>query len=192
MARKAGLSRSDVVNAAAAIADSEGMEATSLGAVARRLGVRTPSLYSHVDGVVGLRRQLALRGAALLSRSITTAMETKSGREALRVAARATREFASEHPGLYEALTPAPREEDDPELYAAMAEPVWELAGALVELGVDDESTVHLIRAFRSMIHGFIVLEAADGFGMPVDVDASFDTAIDLVVDGIEAHAAKT
>ncbi|HEU4318531.1 MAG TPA: WHG domain-containing protein [Acidimicrobiia bacterium] len=191
MARKAGLSRNDVVDVAAVIADSEGLEATSLGAVARRLGVRTPSLYSHVDGVDGLRRELALRGAALLTGSIATAMQGKSGRGALRDAARANREFASRHPGLYQTFTPAPREEDDPELYSAMAEPVWELARVLVEMGVDEGSAVHLIRAFRSMLHGFIVLEAADGFGMPVDVDASFDAAVDLVIDGIEARALR-
>lgn len=188
MARKAGLVRDDVVDAAVDIADSDGLEAASLGAVARQLGVKTPSLYSHVAGVVGLRRQLALRGAVVLTESLSKAMTGKTGPDALRAAAAANREFAARHPGLYQALLPAPHEEEDPELYVAMAEPVKVLAAVLVEMGVDDRITVHMIRAFRSMIHGFLDLEAADGFGMPVDVDESFVEAVDLVIDGIEAQ----
>ena len=52
----AGLDPERVVDAAAAIADAEGLDAVTLARVAGGLGVRAPSLYNHVDGRGGLLR----------------------------------------------------------------------------------------------------------------------------------------
>ena len=41
--------------------------------------------------------------------------------------------------------------------------------------------------ALRALLHGFLDLEAQDGFGMPVDIDASFDASVELIIAGIEA-----
>lgn len=62
MSPRVGLNRASVVGAAAALADEAGLEGVTLGRLAGRLGVRTPSLYNHVDGLEGLRRELALLG----------------------------------------------------------------------------------------------------------------------------------
>ena len=67
MARKLGLQRERVIETAAALADQEGLEAVTLARVAAELGVRSPSLYSHVDGLAGLRRAIALDGASHLN-----------------------------------------------------------------------------------------------------------------------------
>ena len=49
------------MEAAAALADEGGAgEELSLARLAERLGVRKPSLYNHVEGLSGLRRELAL------------------------------------------------------------------------------------------------------------------------------------
>ncbi len=45
---RAGLSSQDVVAAAAELADEAGYQQLSMGLVAQRLGIRTPSLYRHV------------------------------------------------------------------------------------------------------------------------------------------------
>ena len=41
------------------------------------------------------------------------------------------------------------------------------------------------VRAFRSSVHGFVAIEAADGFGMAVDVDASFDRLVATLAGGL-------
>jgi hypothetical protein len=41
------------------------------------------------------------------------------------------------------------------------------------------------VRAFRSAVHGFVAIEAADGFGMAVDVDASFDRLVATLAGGL-------
>ena len=192
MGRKAGISLDDVVDAAAAIADRERLETASLSAVARELGIKTPSLYNHVDGVDGLLRRLALRGSSVLLDDLRRAIGDRRGAEALRTVASVYRDFVTRHPGLYESFLPAPRQEDDPELYEALAEPVFVIAEVLLDMGIPQNEVIHSIRALRATLHGFVDLEAKDGFGMPVDIDESFDAAVDLMISGIEAIARES
>jgi hypothetical protein len=41
-----------------------------------------------------------------------------------------------------------------------------------------DDDAVDAIRALRAALHGFVTLEAGGGFGLPVDVDRSFDRLV--------------
>ena len=188
MARKAGVSREQVVTAAAVIADRDGMPAVSLATVAAAVGVRSPSLYSHVDGLDGLRRELALRAYRVLAESFAGAVETHEDEplEALRAVAHAYRAFARDHPGLYASLLPVPRPDDDPEGAAAAAGPVAVIASVLARLGIPADRHVDLIRALRAVLHGFCDLELGGGFGLPDPVDASFEMALDLVLGALE------
>ena len=60
MATQVGLDHDAVIDAAAALVDEDGVEALTLAALAARLGIRSQSLYAHVDGLDGLLRDLAL------------------------------------------------------------------------------------------------------------------------------------
>ena len=48
-----------------------------------------------------------------------------------------------------------------------------------------EEEAIHAIRGLRSMVHGFLSLEMAGGFGLPVDLDASFHWLINLFIAGL-------
>jgi AcrR family transcriptional regulator len=189
MARKRGLSRDDVVGAACEIADSDGLEAVSLSAVATRLGIRSPSLYSHVAGLPGLRRALALAAAAAMAESFRTAVSGLSGLASLRAVAMAYREFARRHPGLYDAVQPAVRPGEDDALYRALAEVVTPVFRSLAEVGADAEDQVHLTRVFRSALHGFVVLEKVGGFGLPESIDESFRRMIEVLISAVREVA---
>ena len=95
MGRKLGLTREQVVAAAAEIADHDGLGSLSLATVASKLGVRSPSLYSHVDGLAGLRRQLTLHASWLLAAELAERVEGLEGTEALRAIAEHLRSFAT-------------------------------------------------------------------------------------------------
>jgi AcrR family transcriptional regulator len=99
-----GLDRDRVVDAATAIADAEGVGAVTLARVAADLGVRSPSLYNHVDGLDGLRRAIALRALRELHDTLRDAATGRAGAEALVALAEAYRDYARAHPGRY-ALT---------------------------------------------------------------------------------------
>ena len=188
MARKAGLTRDEVITAAATIADREGLPAVTLAAVAEVVGVRSPSLYSHVDGLEGLRRSLALLATHLLAEAFADAarVHDDDGRplDALREIAHAYRAFAREHPGLYASLLPVPKPGDDPEGAAAALESVNIIASLLGRLGIPADRHVDIIRTLRAMLHGFCDLELGGGFGLGAPVDTSFEVAVDIVLRG--------
>lgn len=189
MGRKIGLGLDDVVAAAAEIADAAGLDRVTLASVAERLGVRSPSLYAHVDGLEDLRRLLALRAAQQMGAVLAGAAADRTGLHALRSIAHAYRRFAQDHPGLYAAAQRAVRPGEDDELYRALDEPVLPAVRALAEAGVGEGERIHLARGLRSALHGFVALEQGGGFGMPESVDESFSRLVDLLLSGVRAAA---
>ena len=57
MSPRSGLDKVTVIQTAAALVNAEGVEALTLGRLARELGIQTPSLYNHIDGLPGMKRQ---------------------------------------------------------------------------------------------------------------------------------------
>ena len=186
---RAGLNRAAVVEAAAALADEEGAgEGLSLARHAERLGVRKPSLYNHVEGLGGLRRELALMGLRELGRSLSRAAAGKAGEEGLFALAEAYRRFVEERPGLYEATVRSYRlyDPEDPDLEAVEGEALEPVLAVLASCGVrSGEEAIHAARGFRSVAHGFATLEAAGGFGMSEDSDKSFRRLVGAFADGL-------
>jgi AcrR family transcriptional regulator len=181
-----GLSRAAVVETAARLADRDGYDALTLGAVAAEVGVRPPSLYNHVEGLAGLRRELALVGLTELGERIRDAAVGRSGEDALVALAVAYRAYAREHPGVYRALQRAPEPEDD-EASAAGARLLEPVFAVLSGFGLEGDNAVHAARALRSAMHGFVELERVGGFGIDLDLDESYRFLIGVIAAGIRA-----
>jgi AcrR family transcriptional regulator len=177
---RAGLDPEAVVQAAARIADAEGLDAVTLARLAGDLGVRTPSLYSHVDGLGDLRRRLAARGAREIADAMQEAAAGRAGGDALRSVAAAYREYAREHPGTYLALQ---RAADLPADEGGRAVRVF--TAVLAGYGLTGDDAIHATRAIRAALHGFAALEAGGGFGMSQPVDASFEQLVALLDRGL-------
>lgn len=195
MAHRAGLDQATVVEAAAKLVDEEGIDQLSLGRVAERLGVRTPSLYNHVAGLPGLKRALAIYCLRELLDRFMHATIGKSHADAIFAFAESYRAYAREAPGRY-ALTqqsPAPESDDpdDQELQAIAQQTVDVARAVLAPYHLSEEDTIHAIRALRSIVHGFISLEAMSGFRMPVSMDASFRWLINMFISGLDRSAAN-
>lgn len=186
MGARVGLDRAAVVRAAAALADGEGLEAVTLARLAAELGVRSPSLYNHVAGQEGVRRELALYGVRELGRRLERAAVGKAGDEALRAVAHAYRAFAHEHPGLYAATLRAPAP-DDAALSAASEDLLAVIMAIFAGFGLTGDDALHATRALRSVTHGFVALEAAGGFGLPLDLDESYRRLVDTFIAGLRA-----
>ncbi len=183
MARPAGLAYADVLKAAVEIADREGLEHATPARVAHKLELRLPSLYHWFDGAGGLRRSLALEAATRLGEALRSAEQHADPKKALRNLALVYREFARAHPGLYQALLPAPREKEDPELYLAFGAVAITVGNAVKRLR--PTQLIRTVRAFRSLVHGFADLERGGGFAIDNDLDRSFEFAIDLFLDAL-------
>jgi len=173
MTRRAGLDPQMVIQAAAEIIDREGMEALTLAALANHFKVAVPSLYNHVGGLPGLQQQLALLGRQQLVQQLGRAVMGKSGDDAIMAMADAYRAFVKTHPGLYTASVRA-ADPSDTVSRAVEDEAVDIALKVLAYYGLHDELAVHMVRGFRSLVHGFASLEIAGGFGKPLDLDESF------------------
>ncbi|MEV2278819.1 TetR/AcrR family transcriptional regulator [Nocardiopsis sp. NPDC049922] len=182
---RAGLSPRLVAEEAARLIDEQGLDALSLAAVAKRFGVAVPSLYKHVHGLAGLRREVALLGAAELGERLRTAATGLAGPDALRAVAAAYRRYAHAHPGRYAALQRAPGD-DDHEARKVSAVPVEVLTAVLAGFGIGGGQAVHAVRALRSALHGFVDLETRGGFGLPEDVDESYELLVEGFVRAVQ------
>ena len=183
MARR-GLDRAQVVDAALAIADADGLEAVTLARVAAALGVRSPSLYNHVAGREGLIQGAAAHATRELAVALRRAATGRAGADAIHGVAAAQRGYALAHPGRYAATVAAPAP-GDVEHERAAAEAVDVLSAVLGATGLEGDDLIHAARALRSAVHGFAALESAGGFGLAVDRDVSFRRLVDALAAGI-------
>ena len=170
---RAGLTTLRVVQEAEEIADEVGLNNLTLAAIAPRLGVRMPSLYKHVDGMDALQRLVAIRAKTELAEVLGRAAVGKAGVEALNAVCLAYRSWARAHPGRYAATVRAPAKGDVEDTAASEAAVQVALA-ALAGYRLEGDDAIDAVRALRATLHGFITLEQAGGFGLPVDVDRSF------------------
>lgn len=166
-----------MVEEAEALADEVGLPQLSLAALAARVGVQVPSLYKHIAGLEALQQQLATRARADLAEALARAAVGKAGPDAVVAVAGAYRDWARRHPGRYPATLRAPSPHDTEDVAATEAA-VQVVFDALAGYGLTGADAVDATRALRAALHGFVALEAAGGFGLPHDVDRSFDRMV--------------
>ena len=188
---RAGLSEDRVVVEAERIADEVGLSRLTLAALAESLGVRQPSLYKHIDGMDALQRSIAVRAKTELADVLGRAAVGKSGDDAIRALAAAYRRWAVQHPGRYSATVRAP-EPGDTDDEAASAAAVGVVLDVLAGYDLHGIDAIDATRAIRSTLHGFIALESSGGFGLPVNIDRSFERLVDGLVVALQALATPT
>jgi AcrR family transcriptional regulator len=188
---RAGLGTAAVVAAGADLADEIGFTALTMGGLAERLGVRTPSLYKHVASQDDLNRRIAALAMDEAGAAIGAAIQGRAGRDALRAAARALRAFVLTHPGRYAATMGFQLTGPDDPVAAAAARSLEPFAAVLRGYDLAPGDTTHALRALRSIFHGFATLEAGGGFQWGTPTDESFDWLVDLVDLGLRARPAE-
>ena len=192
---RAGLDPEAVAALALAVVDDggpAGFADLTLAAVAQRAHVAVPSLYKHVAGLPALRREVARRCVEQLAATLDEASTGLHGADALTAIAWAIRRFAHEHAGRYAATqSDFAGGHADAALQAAGARTVAVVARVVGEIGVPPERHVDAVRAVRSAVHGFVVLEAGGGFGMPDDLEVSFDYLVTGLVGALTRTSAS-
>ena len=182
------LDKNAVVQAAVEILNAEGVQALTLSRLAEELGIQTPSLYNHVEGLPGLQQELAILNAKLLADRLSSAAMGKSGAELFMEASQAFRAYVKEYPGLYMSTLRSSGAQETPNKELQLEEERTVNVGLVVmaSLGLKGENAIHGLRAFRSMVHGFATLEVAGGFGLPQDCDESFRRLVLALVAGLQ------
>lgn len=185
---RAGITPTTLIDAAATIANRDGLETVTLANIAASFGVKPPSLYKHVDGLDAVRHALALRGVEEATRRVQRATVGKARDEALFALAHAYWQFARDEPGLYAASqrAAAPGEKDLAIAGEAFIATVLSVLGGY---GVKGDDALHATRGLRAIIHGFVSLDAAGGFKLKLDLRESFDRVLGAFARDLAARA---
>ncbi len=190
MARKIRVrfDKNAVLQAAVELVNAEGMQSLTLSRLAQELGIQTPSLYNHVDGLPGLQKDLAVLNAKMLADRLSEAAIGRSGVDLFMQATQAYRDYVKEYPGLYMSTLRSsgalPVMDEDLQREEERALKIGK--ALMASLGLQGDDAIHGLRAFRSTVHGFVSLEAAGGFGLPQDCDESFHRLVDALISGLQ------
>jgi AcrR family transcriptional regulator len=149
--------RQQILDAALAIADEQGLDAVTMRAVAARIGVTAMALYPHVrskddlvDGLVGrLLAELSLPDPAALPWS-----------DRLRTIGWSAREVAHRHPAVVPLLFARPAVTPE----AVMV--VEAIFQALLDAGVPDGDVPRIERLVSTFVLGYAISETAGRFGV--------------------------
>ncbi|MCB9098949.1 MAG: WHG domain-containing protein [Anaerolineales bacterium] len=188
MAKTRQLTPEVVIETAARLANElRDASRITLTDLAAELNIRVPSLYNHVKGLDGLRRDLTVWGLQQLLAATRQAVLGQVGRDALLAVAHAYRAFAHAQPGVYSLVLKAPPPEDA-QLTALSNELLLILQLVLASYNLQGEAALHAIRGFRSVLHGFVSLETGGAFELLLDRDESFNRLVEIYLDGLSKN----
>lgn len=179
---RAGLSKEKIFAAAGKIADDEGFDSLTLTAVAQMFDVRLPSLYSHVANVHELKKGVALLALRILAERAEAAVSGRAGKDALIALVDTHRDFARQHPGLFNASRyPL----DDVSAALSGGARLARIGHATLRgYALEEEDRVHATRLIGSFVLGFSLLELAGSFGHS---EPEFDLSWKRNVEGLDA-----
>lgn len=182
---KVSLDLATILDAAVEIADCEGLREVTLANLAKKLGIRPPSLYNHFEGLPDLRKKMAIYGFQQLYSELVNIALGLSSDEAVLALSKAYVSFARKHPGLYEATLFAPSPTDT-DIKIAGGKIVDLTLQVLQVYNLDAENALHAVRGLRSILHGFSSLEQAGGFALSLDLNESLIFIVKAFLDGIK------
>lgn len=177
---RAGITVERLARTAAELADEIGFDKVTVSAVARRLGVKDPSLYAHIENARELKVRVTLLALEELAGRVAGAVAGRAGKDALVAFADAYRDYAKEHPGRYAAA----RFDLDPETAASSAGPRHtEMTRAILRAyDLPEPAQTDAVRFLGSMFHGYVSLEMSGSFRHTArDADASWSWMLDTV-----------
>jgi AcrR family transcriptional regulator len=170
---RTGITLERLTLVAAELADEIGFDNLTLSAVARRLGVRDPSLYAHIRNARELKIRVALLALEELADAAADALAGRAGKDALVAFANAYRDYARRHPGRYTAA----QFELGAEAAVRSAAPRHSEMTRAILRGYDlpEPAETDAVRFLHSTFHGYVSLETAGGFShTPREADASW------------------
>jgi AcrR family transcriptional regulator len=179
----AGLTDADIIETALELLD-EDPDALSLSAIARRLGVQAPSLYSHVSGLPELKRLLRIRVSHDIGHALHVAGLNKRGEAGLLSVLGACRRYAQRHPNRWLVMTRVTIAADDPDFAKAIGHNRAALTPVLRSFDIPDRELAYWESYVWAWAYGYIGFELAHhdhGF-----IDARFRRQVMDLADQLE------
>jgi AcrR family transcriptional regulator len=187
MVVKKTLTPAAVVDVALGIVDEHGPDGLTLAAVAQGCGVATPSLYKHVASLGELKTLVGVRVLEGMTDQFTATVLGSGGDEAVTALMHAYRAYVAAHPKRYAAMPMDPLH--DPIQEAAGKKLVGVMYATLRGYGLEGSAAVHATRRLRVIVHGFASIEAGGGFGLPEDLDGTYDQLIQMYLASLRKES---
>jgi len=187
--RTKGLTSEIIVAEAVKCIEENGQPVVSLHEIARRLGIKTPSLYNHIKNTKGLHYEICQYAIDKFVSNQLSATKDKMKDEAIKAFAEAYHSFAIANKGLYRLIMSIPSEDDD--RAKDMAVPLLHtVVSILSDYNLTEETIAHWQRVFRAILHGFISEEELGYFYFynTIDLKKSRDIAVQCFLDGLHAE----
>lgn len=186
-----GLDRKQITEATKTLIEECGYDQFSMRQLAEKLGIKTASLYAHVESMESLLTEVGLLALQEQKDCQLAAIAGKCRDEAVIALSDGYRRFAKGHRELYHFIMKMPIGEEEAlrQAAAAVAEPAMQV---LADYKLTDGQKMHWQRILRGMMHGFISEEENGYFShYPVDVEESYHIAVRCLIDGLHAEEAK-
>lgn len=177
------LDRDTLIAAAAGLVDTNGWNELTMSKVAEAVDRHVSSLYSHVDDLDALRREIALLAVTEIGDVVWEASVGRSGADALTAIAEAERDFARLHPGRMAALR-AHLGVDDPEFRDQALRIAHPIRTVLASFGLDQQQVAIAHRVFSATVRGLI--EPGTPLGT-ADDDIALQATVTLFVTALDS-----
>jgi AcrR family transcriptional regulator len=171
------LTRERVVDAALKPMDAEGLEAVTMRAVARELGVEAMSLYNHVRDKEDLLDAIIERVMQGFRRPVHRDRWVDAAREA----GREWRRLLKAHPPMIQLLA----EHSKPMTTLAALDCVEAALEPLMRAGLTARDAANAFHAFGGYIFGFVLMETRQTFGGP-DSEAVTPESLRTLIPDVE------
>lgn len=177
---RVGLTPARIVEVGLELADTVGFDNVTASLVARHVGVRSASLYSHVQDLHDLKTRMALQAQDELAERATESLAGRSGSDALAALGNVYRDYAREHPGRF-AATRFPLGTETA-LASAGARQTTMTRAVLRGYAVPESEQPHAVRLLGATFLGYIMLEHSTGFSHSApDSEASWRRILEVL-----------
>ena len=185
---KSGLNKQKIVDAAIQLIEEKGYHNFSMHELAKRLNIKTASLYKHVENLDEVLSEVGAFSIHALNEAEYSAISDMKGDAAIFAIANSYYRFAKEHPELYRVVMSLHRSQN-PQIERAAAPITAPFMEVLAGYPLSQKEKQHWQRVLRSILHGFASQEEAGYFcHFPIDGDESFAVAIQCFVDGLNTR----
>ena len=187
---RTGLDTNGIISRAAQMVNEVGLENITLKMLADDLGIKSPSLYNHIGGLEDLKMQLMIYGWKQMEQRIVQAVVGVSGYDAIKAGCYAFYEYATENPGIFNAMLWYNKflNTETMEATSGLFSVLFKVTSSL---NISEENCNHIIRTLRGFLEGFSLLVNNEAFGNPISIAESFELSLNVLIEGIKTLEEK-
>ncbi len=182
-----GLTKEEVVKAAAILVEEQRYENLTMHKLAAKLNIKPASLYTHIKGIDELYISLSHMALSQLSDKLLSGAKGKTKEEALRGIAFSYHDYVKQNPEMYRIIMKVPHSNLE-NLVEAGRKVKSILFEILSQYTKEKTNIIYYSRYFHSILHGFVSLETAGFFDDEFSVEESLSNIVDDFIRQLESR----